>query len=148
MAVVTNSFVVGTDQSITITPAGGGAAITLDGKRGMFEMNDTDTLLKSDVIDNGGLVDARSIKEGWDGTIEVEKSASGFSTLMKFLDLNYYLGGAEQLYTISETIRLPNGQGTESNTYIDCVFHGYKPGQFQKKQITKARVEVHAQQRV
>jgi hypothetical protein len=148
MAVTTNSFVIGTDQSITITPVAGGAPITLDGKRGMFEMNDTDTLLKSEVIDGGGLVDARVVKDGWDGTIEVEKSTSNFSTLMKFLDLNYYLGGAEQLYTIVETIRLPNNQGTETNTYIDCVFHGYKPGSFQKKQITKARVEVHAQQRV
>ena len=145
----TNSFSVGTDQSISIiSQSNPSAPVVLDGKRGMMEMNSKDTLLESDVIDNGGVVDHRVIYEGWTGSIEVEKQSQNFSVLEKFLEANYYTGGPQQYFTIVETIRLPGNSGTEVNTYVDCVFQGYKPGTWSKKAITKARIEIAAAQRV
>lgn len=143
-----SGFNIGTDQSIVITNQQDFSNVILDGKRGMMEMTAKDTLLESDVMDNGGIVDSRVISEGYTGTIEVEKQSQNFSQLVKFLDANYYNGGFQQFFTIVETIRLPNNQGTEVNTYIDCVFHGYKPGSWAKKSITKPRVEIKAAQRV
>ncbi|MDE2099943.1 MAG: hypothetical protein KGL39_22005 [Patescibacteria group bacterium] len=147
-----NSFNVGTDQSITITAvnpiAGVPAIVTLDGKREMFEMKASDVLVKSEPIDNGGIPDHRVVSDGWAGQIQVEKQSANFSLLASFLDQNFYAGGPQQYFQIIETIRQPGGAGVERNQYVDCVFHGYEPGTWQKKQITKARVSVAAAQRV
>lgn len=142
-----SGFALGTDESISVLDQQNNVLITLDGKRRMFEMKAKDTLVESDVIDSGGLVDARVVYEGYTGTIEVEKQSANFSILVKFLDANYYGGGQQNLYTIVETINLPANQGTEVNTYNNCVFHGYEPGSWQKKNITLARVQVKAQSR-
>ena len=145
----TNSFSIGTDQSVVIiNQQNPSIQVQLDGKRGMMEMNSKDTLLESDVIDNGGVVDHRVVYEGWTGSIEVEKAGQNFSLLEKFLESNYYNGGPQQYFTLVETIRLPGNGGTEVNTYIDAVFQGYKPGTWSKKAITKARIEIAAAQRV
>lgn len=140
-------FNVGTDQSVTITNATGGA-VTLDGKRSMMEMQAADSVIKSEPIDNGGIPDHRVIADGWTGTIEVEKQSDNFGALAAFLDANYYAGGAQQYFTITETIRTPDGSGSSRYQYSNCVFHGYKPGSWSKKQIVKARVEVAAAQRI
>src|SRR5690242_5601759 len=125
----TNSFNAGTDQSIRIMPSAGGAQLKLDGKRSMFEMEDNDILLKSEVIDNGGIPDHRVLADGWSGRIEVEKQSDAFGQLVAFLDANYYAGGLQQYFTIIETIKSPvPGGATTRYQYVDCVFHGYKPG--------------------
>jgi hypothetical protein len=144
----TNSFTLGTDQSITIQNNQTGAQVTLDGKRSMMSMDNSDVLVKSDTIDGGGVVDHRVVGDGWAGTIEVEKQNASFSALVSYLDANYYAGGSQQYFTIMETINLPGGQGTEYNSYIDCVFHGYKPGSWQKKNATKVTISVACAQRI
>lgn len=144
-----NTFNSGTDQSITIINNQTGASVQLDGKRSMMKMSAEDELLKSEVIDNGGIPDHRVLANGWAGSIEVDKQSSNFASLFGFLEANYYEGGAQQYFTVMETIRspLPNGP-TERWMYVDVVFHKFQPGQWQKKQITKATVDVAAAQRV
>ncbi len=143
------TFNVGTDQSITILDATGQTLVVLDGKRSMFEMTAADLLLKGEVIDNGGVPDHRVLADGWTGRIEVQRQSDGFGQLYAFLEQNYYNGAVQGFYTIVETIRSPfTGGATVRYQYVNCVFHGYKPGSWQKKTITKATVEVACAQRV
>lgn len=144
-----NSFNTGVDQIITISNDQGGPPVTLDGPRSMFTMKAVDEVLKSAPIDNGGLTDRRVIPDGWAGSVEVERNNDGFGPMAAFLDANYYAGGDQQFFTIVETIYKRDGSGgTARYQYLGCVFHGYDPGDWQKKQITKAKVSVDAQQRI
>lgn len=146
---ITTGFLVGTDQSVVIINQSNNTQVQLDGKRRMMTSEAKDTLLESEPIDGGGVTDARQIPEGWTGSIEVEKSNSNFSALVKFMDANYYNNGGQNYFTIVETIRPSNPtQSVEVNTFVDAVFHGYKPGQWQKKSITVATIQFKAAQRV
>jgi hypothetical protein len=143
-------FTIGTDQSVVIIDQTTNTQIQLDGKRRSMDSKAKDSLLESEPIDDGGLTDARQIPEGWTGTIEVEKSNAQFSAFIKLMDAAYYAQSSGQRYfTIVETIRPPRPTvPIEINTFVDVVFHGYEPGQFQKKSITLARVQFKAAQRV
>jgi hypothetical protein len=141
------TFLVGTDLSISITANATGAQVLLDGKRTNFTQKADDTLLKSEVIDNGGLPDHRVIPNGWSGTIDVDRASGDFDALFAFLESNYYAGGAQQYFTI--TVATPNKRtgGTDQYQYQGVVFHGYDPGTYTKTTITKVTVNWAAQQR-
>jgi hypothetical protein len=141
------TFLVGTDLSISITANATGAQVLLDGKRTNFTQKADDTLLKSEVIDNGGLPDHRVIPNGWSGTIDVDRASGDFDALFAFLEANYYAGGAQQYFTI--TVSTPNYRtgGIDRYAYQGVVFHGYDPGTYTKTTITKVTVNWAAQQR-
>jgi len=143
----TGTFIVGTDLSLTITNNQTGTQVLLDGKRTNFTQKAEDTLLKSEVIDNGGLPDHRVISNGWTGTIEVDRTSGDFDALFAFLEANYYAGGDQQYFSIS--VKTPNQRtgGTDSYLFQGVVFHGYDPGSYAKSTITKATVNWAAQQR-
>ena len=142
-----SSFILGTDHSFSIFNNQANVLVPLDGKTSSFGSKRKDTLVESDVMDNGGLVDARTVQEGWTLSIEVEKQNSAFSNLIKFLDSNYYNQGPEQIFTIVESTVLPNGNGVEINTFNVCVIHSYEAPDYKKKDKAMVRLQVKAQSR-
>jgi hypothetical protein len=135
----------GTANSIYITRSDTGAAVTLDGLRAKFEYKDEDELLKSNVMDGGGVVVGKRIPGGLSGTIEVERNSDEFNNLMQFLDQNYYAQGADVYFTITETWFSP---GTLTNPNINqlqnVVFHGYSRGAWERTAINKPSVSFFA----
>lgn len=145
-------FSVGTDNSVTIYNNAGGAPVTLDGKRVSQNAEDQAKLLKSSPIDGGGLPDHRVLPDGWQGTIEVDKSSPYFGQLYAMMEAAYYNGLPQTFFTITETIRNPNpaanGAIMERWQYTMCVFHGYKPGTWTKDSQVKASITFSCQQRI
>lgn len=143
----TGSFLIGTDLSLTITNNASGTNILLDGHRTNFTQKSDDTVLKSETIDNGGLVDLRVIPNGWSGTIEVDRGSGDFDALFANGEAQFYAGANQQFFSM--TVKTPNKRTGGSDTFIfqNVVFHGYEPGSYQKTSITKATVNWTAQQR-
>ncbi len=141
------TFLVGTDLSITITNNQTGVQVLLDGKRTNFTQKSDDTLIKTEVIDNGGLPDHRVIPNGWSGTIEVQRTSGDFDALFAFMEANYYAGGPQQFFSI--TVNTPNQKtgGVDSYLFQGVVFHGYDPGSYSKMAQTKTSISWAAQQR-
>ena len=141
------TFLVGTDLSLTITSNTTGAQILLDGKRTNFTQKAEDTLLKGEVIDNGGLPDYRVLQNGWAGTIEVNRASGDFDALMALQEANFVAGGQQGYFSMH--VKTPNFKtgGVDSFLFQGVVFHGYDPGSYAKTTMTKVTVNWAAQQR-
>ena len=143
-----NSFLVGTDLSITIYNNQTGASVLLDGKRTRFRSKDKSKMIKSDPIDNGGIPDHRILPDGWNGTIEVDRQSDDFAALYAQLEAAYYAGQGQQFFTITATEPNLRTSGIARYQYTNCVFHNYDPGEWSKETQVKVSVEFEAAQRL
>lgn len=137
----------GVQQSISIVRNDTGATVILDGGRTRFTSKAEDELLKSNVMDNGGRVVPKVIPGGWGGTIDVERGTADFSDLYAFLETNYYAGGGQVYFTITETNQRADMSGSDSFQYVNSVFHGYDPGTWARNEIVKGSVQFFASER-
>ena len=147
MSAPVNSFATGIDLSITISDPNG-LVVQLDGPRDMYEEQDDSKRLVGNPSDNSGKITQRVIHGGWSGTIEVEKASAAFAQRYSSIQQLFYAGGAEQFFTINCTLRLPANAGTERWMLTNVLFHGFKPGTHNKEDMTKARIEWGAQERI
>ena len=144
-----NSFNIGTDLlSLTIVDNETGDSVTLDGKKDMFEAQAADDVLKTTPIDNGGLPDHRVLANGWTGTVRVDRNNGSFGAYYAFLEQSFYNNGVQHYCTVTSTVQDADGLGVERMQYLNVVFHGYKPGTFEKMTKTTSEVAWQAQQRV
>lgn len=146
----TGYFNSGTELSLSIfADLAPGVPVQLDGRRDMFEVNDKDRVLESTPSDNGGRVDHKNIPGGYQGSIRVDKNSANFSKLYRFLQANFYAGGAQQFYTITATIRSPiPGGKPERVQFTKCVFSSWKGGQWEKNSRNQPTFDFHAQEAI
>lgn len=142
------TFNVGTDLSLSITRNDTNQQVVLDGKKTRFSSHDKSKLVESQPIDDGGRPDHRVIPGGWTGTIEVDKSQSDFAVLYATIEEAFYDGLQQVYFTLIATEPNADGSGTQRFAYRKAVFHGYDPGTWEKENITKAKVEFDAAERV
>lgn len=143
-----NSFLVGTDLSLTIFNNQTGASVILDGKRTSFKSKDKSKLVQSEPIDNGGVPDHRVLANGWSGSLNVDRQSDDFAALYAFLEANYYAGNGQQFFTITATEPNLRTSGIARYQYTFCVFHGYDPGEWTKESQVKASVDFDCAQRI
>jgi hypothetical protein len=149
MTATINSFNIGTDLlALTIVDNATGQTVSLDGKKDMWEAQADDDLIKSTPIDNGGLPDHRVVANGWSGTIRVDRANGNFGAYYALLEQNFYSNGVQHYCTVTATIQNASGTGVERMQYQNVVFHGYKPGSFEKMTKTQSEVAFACQQRV
>jgi hypothetical protein len=141
-------YLTGTALSTQITRNDTGDTIVLDGFRTRFNVENVDTMLKSDVIDNGGRVVNKRIPDGIKGSIEVERGSADFATFMAFLDANYYAGEQDIYCTITTTEPSADKTDISEFQHTYCVFNNYKPGTWSRKEILKATVEFEGTERI
>lgn len=144
-----NSFNVGTDLSLTILSNADntvmpGKLITLDGKKTSFKEVDNSKVLTSEPIDNFGVPDSRVIPGTWSCTIGVDRSSNAFGQLYALLQQLFYQGGSQQYFTVTKTVRDPKGNGQTREQYLNCVFHNYDKGAWEKQSINKPTVQITA----
>lgn len=149
MTATINSFNIGTDLlSLTIFDQVTGQSIVLDGKKDMFEAEAGDSLEATTPIDNGGLPDHRVIANGWHGSVRVNRANGNFGSYYAQLESLFYQNGVQHYCTMTATAQDADGQGVERMQYVNVVFHGYKPGSWEKMAKTMSDVSWAAQQRV
>lgn len=141
------SFLVGTDLSLTIMNNNSGGPTILDGRQTRFTQKAEDHLIKIEPIDNGGLPDHRVLANGWTGTIEVERQSSDFDALYAALESAYYAGADQTYFTMTASIANKRTGGYDRFQFLNVVFHGYDPGEYQKTSNTKVTIQWAAQQR-
>lgn len=146
---LTNSFTIGTDLlSLRITDNDTGQTVVLDGKKDMWESNASDDVIKTTPIDGGGRPDHRVVANGWQGSINVDRANQNFGAYIAFLEQNYYNGGLQHYSTVTETVQRADGSGVDRFQYTNLVFHGYKPGSFQKMSKVQSDVSWQCQERL
>jgi hypothetical protein len=143
-----NTFLVGTDLSLSIFNNQTGASVVLDGKRTSFKSKAKDKVLEGSFIDSGGVVDHRVIPGGWNGTLAVDRQSDDFATVFALLEANYYAGNGQVTFTITATEPNLRTGGTGRYQYVNVVFHGYDPGEWTKDSQVKATVDFDAAQRI
>jgi hypothetical protein len=134
----------GVDYSLTITRSDTGAAVSLGGNKTKFEFEEKDTLIENDTTDDEGRVTHKRIPSGISGSIETERATSDCEDLMAFLDANYYTQGPDVYFTIVWTAFNADKLSTQTRTFTRVVLHGYKSGQWMRKDIVKPSVQFAA----
>lgn len=144
-----NSFNIGTDLlSLTIFDVSSGIQVVLDGKKDLFEAQAADDLLKTTPIDNGGLPDHRVIANGWTGSIRVDRANGNFGAYYALLEQLFFNNGTQHYCVMTATVQTSDGTAVERMQYQNVVFHGYKPGNWEKMTKTQSEVSWACQQRV
>lgn len=138
-------FNIGKDASIDLVhPDQGVIPIAL---MTSFNPRPLKTRLKSAPITNGGRNVYRVTYQGWEGTVELDRTDGVVDILTNLLETNYFAGLPETYFMITETVRNPDGS-VDQFRYTNVVFEPEDMGTFRGEEKVSQRFMFVASQRL
>lgn len=104
-----------------------------------FETRPIRRRLQSIPITNNGEPVYREIFEGWEGTLEIDRTDSTMDALVQLLEDNYFSGRQETYLMITETITNPDGT-IDAYRYKNVVLEPESQGRWSGEEKVSQRM--------